>query len=188
MSRFERWSRRKRGLDAADDTRPEEGTLGMLDEGSEETSEDNSAPSDVSGASPGEPIEEGSLDAELPDPETLEPGSDLAAFLQAGVSPELKRRALRRMFMAQDYNVRDGLDDYDHDFTQMRKLSSETSARLRRWVHELVEDDSEDAALDEADERIISSAGPAESRDEEMKEEAGQEATTDPGRLTDGSV
>lgn len=139
MSRFESWSRRKRGLEEhAQPTPGEEETPGTADDALDATDPAQTAADD-------EVVAEGSLDDQLPAPETLSADSDFTSFLLPGVSPELKRRALRRMFSASHYNVRDGLDDYDQDFRQARKLSSEVAMRLRRWMDTLAED-SESAA------------------------------------------
>nr|WP_298415106.1 DUF3306 domain-containing protein [uncultured Halomonas sp.] len=170
MSRFERWSRRKRGMETGAETKdqreqqaslPTQTPLKTADEkepvsadlppaweeehaiASLQGQEADQHPMDSSASEPESPAE--NIDDQLPDPDTLAPESDFSAFLQTGVSPALKRRALRRMFMAKSYNVRDGLDDYDHDFSKMRKLSSETSAQLRNWMHKLTEDADEPA-------------------------------------------
>ncbi|WP_119166429.1 DUF3306 domain-containing protein [Algihabitans albus] len=56
--------------------------------------------------------------ADLPDPDTLEPGSDFKAFLREGVPEELKRRALRRLWRSNPvFGFLDGLNDYDLDYT-----------------------------------------------------------------------
>lgn len=140
MSRLERWSRRKRGDDntgvaeasnvdpVIDDTRGAESgdSLDTLDHDSE-------ADNVVQGS--GEPPAPGSLDATLPDPESLAPGSDIKAFLEPGVSSGLRRRALRRLFAGDKYGIRDGLDDYDHDYREMLKpLASELAQRMRKWT------------------------------------------------------
>nr|WP_298372782.1 DUF3306 domain-containing protein [uncultured Halomonas sp.] len=165
MSRFERWSRRKRGaetraenedqreqqallptqtpLKTSDEQEPVSADLSpALEEdhaiASLQDQEADQHPIDSSAKEPESPAE--NIDDQLPDPDTLAPESNFSAFLQTGVSPALKRRALRRMFTATSYNVRDGLDDYDHDFSKMRKLSSETSAQLRNWMRKLTED------------------------------------------------
>lgn len=133
MSRFESWSRRKRGLEEDDQTLFEDMAPDL-------TEAEASPPSAVNEPEPSPEGVDG--DAQLPDPDTLDPGSDFKAFLLPGVSPELKRRALRRMFTAENYNVRDGLDDYDQDFTKLRRLSGETTAQLRRWMDKLTESDT----------------------------------------------
>ncbi len=56
--------------------------------------------------------------AELPDPDSLEPGSDFKVFLREGVPEELRRRALRRLWRSNPvFGVLDGLNDYDLDYT-----------------------------------------------------------------------
>ncbi len=53
----------------------------------------------------------------LPDPDTLGEGDDFSAFMQAGVPPMLRRRALRKLWGTNPVlaNV-DGLVDYGEDF------------------------------------------------------------------------
>lgn len=50
---------------------------------------------------------------ELPDPETLEAGSDFKAFMAENVPGDLRRQALRRLWRVNPIiNSLDGLDDY----------------------------------------------------------------------------
>ena len=153
MNRFARWSQRKRGLESdpppADEPQHSAPLVGDAD----------SPPADGDAAldavSPGgdEPPPEGSLDHTLPDPDSLGPGSDFKAFLAPGVSSALKNRALRRLWASGNYNVRDGLDDYDLDYSQMRKMSAATSENVRKWgrkvLDELDEQDEAPAAIDD---------------------------------------
>ncbi|MGC3874391.1 DUF3306 domain-containing protein [Halomonas sp. GXIMD04776] len=193
MSRFERWSRRKRGLEA-DHERDEhtpasiqtpadlENERASPDVGLSPTPGEEHAPAVLQEQEAAQPqLQPDSLadtiDAQLPDPDTLAPGSDLSAFLQAGVSPSLKRRALRRMFAAESYNQRDGLDDYDHDFTKMRKLSGENAAQLRRWMHKLTEDADETASSETATDENASKI-PAPERTQEAAHAANEPALT----------
>lgn len=134
MSRLERWSRRKRGLDA-EAPEPREAP-----EAVDATAESPQGPAD-------EPLPPGALDDALPDPETLPPGSDFSQYLRDGVSQALKRRALRRLWQSDGYGVRDGLDDYDHDYTRLKPLAREAAERLRHWTRKL--DESLAEATDE---------------------------------------
>lgn len=148
MSRFERWSRRKLGLDETPSMSAAEPvteqTEEMATEGDQtanmivpDTDEEPQTPL---------PIEEGSLDDQLPDPDTLGPGSDFKAFMAPGVSVGLRRRALRRLFAIGNYNVRDGLDDYDHDYSQMKTLAEGASETIRQWTKraaDALEEDTE---------------------------------------------
>ena len=61
-------------------------------------------------------------DEDMPPLETLDENSDYSAFLSPGVSEELRRLAMRKLFSAPQFNVRDGLDDYDEDYTQFARL------------------------------------------------------------------
>ncbi|MBB3330433.1 hypothetical protein BDK63_001299 [Halomonas campaniensis] len=136
MSRLERWSRRKLG-DELEEEAPAEGAVAAREE------------AEPPAAAEPEP---GSLDATLPDPEDLPAGSDFTAFLQAGVSDGLRRRALRRMFSGDHYGIRDGLDDYDDDYRQrLKPLAGELAQRLRQWTRRVEEEEPQaDAPADEA--------------------------------------
>lgn len=76
---------------------------------------------------------------ELPDPDTLTPDAVISAFMQSGVDPALRQRALRRIFMGGEHSVRDGLDDYDQDFSQMRPLAEGVADTLRSWTRKVEE-------------------------------------------------
>ncbi len=96
-----RWSRRKAAVaarDAADDKAQAEA----------------SRESEAAEKTDAELLEE----LGLPDPDTLAPGDDVAAFLRGAVPERLRRRALRRLWRLNPTlaNV-DGLVDYGGDFT-----------------------------------------------------------------------
>lgn len=146
MSRLERWSRLKRNVQTEEDVssaslpaaEPRDETTAeqhvALDAGAED-----SQPEDTQAQPELEP-EPGSLDHTLPDPDTLEAGSDFSAFMVPGVSGALRRRALKRLWATGNYNVRDGLDDYDADYRQQLKpMASELASKLRRWTHKVEE-------------------------------------------------
>jgi hypothetical protein len=55
---------------------------------------------------------------DLPDPDTLISGDDVAAFMARAVPEHLRRRALRRLWRLNPVLANlDGLNDYDGDFT-----------------------------------------------------------------------
>lgn len=155
MSRFERWSRAKRGLpvdEASGEDTPtvetppvEKAAMSAEDEGAGLNEADEAH--DV----PQAPPEPGSLDHTLPDPDTLAAGSDFSAFMSPGVSSALRRKALRRLWSTGDYNVRDGLNDYDHDFkAQMKPMAAEMADKVRQWTKK-VEDALDEKPADPAD-------------------------------------
>ena len=69
--------------------------------------------------------------APIPPLESLDENADYARFMADDVGPELRRLALRKMFKAPVFNVRDGLDDYDEDFTTFTKLGSTLTADMK---------------------------------------------------------
>ncbi len=107
---------------------------------------------------------------ELPDPDTLLPDADISAYMQAGVDPALRQRALRRIFMGGEHSLRDGLDDYDQDFSQMRPLAAGVAETLRRWTRD-VEEGLEKLEDDEA-ECLATSNGSEDQPQDEAPEAA----------------
>ena len=54
----------------------------------------------------------------LPDPDSLEPGQDIAGFMNKAVPERLRRRAMRQLWRLNPVLANlDGLNDYDGDFT-----------------------------------------------------------------------
>ena len=169
MSRLERWSRIKRGLEpdepSSDATRevPQQHDAQPSPVSDEPPSEarsfedmpesDSRDDADDTATQAKVPPPPGSLDDTLPDPDTLDAGSDFSSYMVPGVSSSLRRRALKRLWSTGNYNVRDGLDDYDMDYTQQLKpMASELAGKLRRWVKkadESLEEDAEQAPANE---------------------------------------
>lgn len=136
MSRLSRWSQRKRADAMANEREP--GRRDPVESVGEEAAmaPDGAPPTGTAELDASSP-EPGSLDHTLPDPDTLPPGSDIKAFLAPGVSAGLRRRALRRLFAADHYGIRDGLDDYDEDYRRhLRPLAGELAQRLRQWARQ----------------------------------------------------
>ena len=61
-------------------------------------------------------------DEDMPDIETLNEDSDFSGFMSTGVSETLRKMALQKLFQGKSYNIRDGLDEYDGDYTSFEKL------------------------------------------------------------------
>ncbi len=62
-------------------------------------------------------------DADMPALDSLDEHSDYSGFLSPRVSEVLRRQALRKLFHLPAFNVTDGLNDYDEDYTQGNVLS-----------------------------------------------------------------
>jgi hypothetical protein len=89
-------------------------------------------------ASPPEPAGEPApkppqlTDADMPPVESLTADSDFSQFLAEGVSDGLRRAALRKMFHLPEFNILDGLNDYDEDYTKFEKLGDILTYHQRR--------------------------------------------------------
>ena len=70
-------------------------------------------------------------DADMPDIETLTASSDISGFLGKGVSAALRKAALRHVFRQPRYNIRDGLDDYDDDYTFFEPLGDTVTSDMK---------------------------------------------------------
>ncbi|UOE84530.1 DUF3306 domain-containing protein [Vibrio splendidus] len=148
---FSRWSQRK--LDESNDEPLEvEQTL----EATELTSSDSSSevsPADLSSemeAAAPQSLESDALetneeihasDVQDPAPEATEDLS-VAQLLVSEASESVKKAALRKLFLSEEFNVRDGLDDYDDDYSNLKSLSEGVAETLRDWVKDKTEEET----------------------------------------------
>lgn len=86
------------------------------------------APDAVPGEAPQEAAEapaEEEAPLDLPDVDSLDADSDYSAFMDSRVPEETQRRALRRLWSSDPaYAFRDGLNEYDEDYTAPRLLGA----------------------------------------------------------------
>ncbi len=119
-SALSRWSRRKleaeKGIQPADLNPPAE------------IEAESSAPAAESESKPV------LTDADMPDIETLDADSDFSGFMSEGVSDELRNLALRKLFRAPVFNIRDGLDEYDEDYTSFEKLGDIVTSDMKHRI------------------------------------------------------
>lgn len=73
-------------------------------------------------------------DDDMPPIESLSSDSDLSGFFSKGVSTALKRAALRHVFQQPQFNVRDGLNDYDGDYTVFEPLGDTITSDMKWHV------------------------------------------------------
>ena len=76
---------------------------------------------------------------ELPPLESLDENSDYSAFLNEDVAPDLRQEALRKLFRSPKFNIRDGLDDYDLDYTNPEPLGDIVTAEMRYRIKAEIE-------------------------------------------------
>ncbi len=122
-------------------------------------------------------------DADMPAIESLTAESDYSGFLSPEVSDQLRRLALRKLFHAASFNVRDGLDDYDEDFTQFDKLGGLITSDMRHQLERLLADGGESRKPEEADSLPPdpeTAAGENEEIERKGIAEADRSATADP--------
>ncbi|PTP30493.1 DUF3306 domain-containing protein [Vibrio splendidus] len=152
---FSRWSQRK--LDESTDERLEvEQTLEATELTSSDSSSDSSSevsPADLSSemeAAAPQSLESDALEtneevhaAEVQDP-APEATEDLsvAQLLVSEASESVKKAALRKLFLSEEFNVRDGLDDYDDDYSNLKSLSEGVAETLRDWVKDKTEEET----------------------------------------------
>lgn len=92
-------------------------------------------------------------DEDMPSLESLSEESNFSQFFSSGVSDELRNLALRRLFNLPQFNIRDGLNDYDEDFSKMPALAQEVAAKMRSWLHEKQDELTTELTSEEQEER-----------------------------------
>lgn len=86
-------------------------------------------------------------DADMPPVETLNSDSDFSVFMSPGVSEQLRTQALRKLFHLPAFNVTDGLNDYDEDYTQFTGLGKVVTQEMQRMLkRELARKDEVESA------------------------------------------
>jgi hypothetical protein len=147
-----RWSRRKTLSRQGEELpEPADDTGGEQQDASPAAQEPAVVPEDLS---PEPAAEEAGVPEEaapeLPPLESLDQDSDYSAFLGDGVPADLKQKALRKLFHSPKFNIRDGLDDYDWDFSNPEPLGDIITAEMRYRVQRELE---RLAGLDDDEER-----------------------------------
>ena len=182
-SRLSRWSRRK--LQATEETQKEDLAL-EIDENELAQNETQEALSeDQSQDVLQEPV---LVDADMEPVESLTENSDFSKFMSPGVSDELRNLALRKMFKAPFFNIRDGLDEYDEDYTTFEKLGDIITADMRHQMEMEAERKMEQEAkaigesesIDgEEDTEMVEDETPSIAAEDENLEQAHDDATDD---------
>ncbi|MGX9517347.1 DUF3306 domain-containing protein [Vibrio mediterranei] len=132
-----RWSQRKLDENKDElelDALPESNEADAVAEGNAESEVEREQAEHEECSSEGEK----SLDSEVPEkPEELSVSQLLA---NPEVDKAVKKAALRKMFMSPEYNVVDGLNDYDHDYSAVKPLASDVAETLRGWIKNVADE------------------------------------------------
>lgn len=126
-------------------------------------------------------------DDDMPPVESLNPDSDFSMFMASGVSDALRNRALKKLFGAPLFNIRDGLDEYDEDYTSFEKLGDlvtcdmkhQIEMEARKLQREQDEAETEPEAIDAAKVDSVE-----DSHDEAMPAKAGTDPGAEPNTAT----
>lgn len=156
-----RWSRRK--LQTQEETVSEDEILAM-----EQSDTINAISVDESSVEQSEqPI---LTDEDMPPIESLSEDSDFSAFMSSGVSDKLRNMALRKMFHAPVFNIRDGLDEYDEDYTFFEPLGDIVTCDMKHQV-EMLEKKRLEEAEAEAKAKLEAAEEPVETELEQVDDE-----------------
>lgn len=114
-------------------------------------------------------------DADMPPIDSLGEESDFSGFMSPKVSEKLRKVALRKLFNLPQFNLRDGLDDYDDDFTKFEALGDIITADLRHQMEM-------EAERNKAKENQLAELEPegVELEDADLSESETDEARMDP--------
>ncbi|MDH5354886.1 MAG: DUF3306 domain-containing protein [Gammaproteobacteria bacterium] len=91
-------------------------------------------------------------DEDMPPIESLTEDSDFSGFMSSGVSDKLRNMALKKMFHVPAFNIRDGLDEYDDDYTFFEPLGDIVTSDMKHQVEMLEKKRAEEAELKPAEE------------------------------------
>lgn len=176
-----RWSKRKalsrEGVDLPEPVENEASEDDTGATGTDDTSGD--ARAEIAGQADGPVADAAETTPELPPIESLGEDSDYRAFLADNVPADVQRKALRKLFQSPKFNVRDGLDDYDLDFSSPEPLgdivTAEMRHRLRQELERLVglhdDEDSPQDVMPTAAVEAVESDNPEEPSDNEPDDE-----------------
>lgn len=185
---FSRWSQRKLD-DSADQASQAEQTLeseqkleevqvASSEAPTSETSSDALSSADVETSeslesTPGAETE-GTQDGATEASEDL----SVAQLLVSEASESVKKAALRKLFLSEEFNVRDGLDDYDDDYSNLKSLSEDVAETLRDWVKDKTEEEPAEESsqdIENKEEHSVNNVEETESELVESDEITGQE-------------
>ncbi|MBY7972708.1 DUF3306 domain-containing protein [Vibrio fluvialis] len=88
----------------------------------------------------------------------------IAALLASEATQQVKKAALRQLFLSGEFSEVDRLNDYDHDYTAVKSLRAEVAQGVRDWMNK-ADDHMQTADADKKheDESVHIDATPGES-------------------------
>lgn len=129
------------------------------------------------------PVDEVLLsDEDMPSIESLTANSDVSPFFNKGVSKALRQAALKHVFSLPVYNIRDGLNDYDEDFTTFEPLGDTITCDMKFHAERKEKERQERERLEQ--ERLAQEQ--LEQEDQELLADEGAESREADGVNTEG--
>ena len=126
-------------------------------------------------------------DEDMPEVKKLTSESDISMFFNRGVSKTARNAAFKYLFQLPKYNIRDGLNDYDEDYTYFEplgdtvtcdmKFHKERKEREAREAEEALLAEQEEVATEEEANNDVSED---ETSEEEVTAETAQGEDADP--------
>ena len=125
-------------------------------------------------------------DEDMPAVESLGADDNYGDFLSPKVSEKLRKVALRKLFHGAGFNIRDGLDDYDEDFTYFEPLGDIVTADMRhreKMLERKAREAAEAADKESASEQQVATQAQTELEEESevSDSETDDLADSDPG-------
>ncbi len=105
-------------------------------------------------------------DEDMPPIESLNEESDFSMFMSSGVSDKLRNLALRKMFHVPAFNIRDGLDEYDEDYTFFEPMGDLVTCDMKHQIEM-----QEKKKQEEAEALAVEEEDVVENIDEEVQEQ-----------------
>lgn len=139
------------------------------------------------------PDPQSKTDADMPPVESIDESTDMRDFFSPEVSERLRQAAFRKLFQLPQFNIVDGLDDYDDDFTAFESLGDIVTADMRHRMEleqeqsspfmtdEVAEEEHvEDDAVKPADESQGDETSYGQVVDEDMESDHASDAENEP--------
>ena len=194
---FSRWSQRKLD-DSADQAEQALETEQTLEEvqvapseaPTSETSSDALSSADVETSESLENAPDTEIEATKDGATEASEDLSVAQLLVSEASESVKKAALRKLFLSEEFNVRDGLDDYDDDYSNLKSLSEDVAETLRDWVKDKTEEDTAEESsqdIENKEENSVDNVEEAESELAESDEITGQEKELYKNTVTDNN-
>ena len=128
----------------------------------------------------------------MPAVERRDNDSDYSGFISPNVSDDLRNLALRKLVHGGMFNTRDGLDDYDDDFTSFEKLGDVVTADMRHQMEmakeALAASDAEEEVPLEGEESLADTESPAVDAAADLEQKAGSPVPAAEQDNTDSKV